>query len=144
MTEKKIFRVNPVVLILLLLCVMGGVVLMFYGSIASLGREEEPVDVAMRIIGASIFVVVGGFAVLLEHKSKKRHIEFLSRRHLRTSDALDSVMKLGMKVKEDSGQLFYLIAEIEEALAKLAPSLEDIKNAGEVLQEESDAQTKAA
>ena len=67
MTEKKIFRVNPVVLILLLLCVMGGVVLMFYGSIASLGREEEPVDVAMRIIGASIFVVVGGVAVLLEH-----------------------------------------------------------------------------
>lgn len=144
MTEKKIFRVNPAVLILLLICVMGGVVLMFYGSIASLGREEEPGDVVMRIIGAVIFVVVGGIAVLLEHKSKKRHIEFLSKRHLRTSDALDSVMKLGMKVKEDSGKLFYLIAEIEDALVKLAPSLEDIKNTGDVLQEESDAQTKAA
>ena len=144
MKEKKIFRVNPIVLILLLMCVMAGVVLMFYGSIASIGREEEPSDVVMRIIGAVIFVVVGGIAVLLEHKSKKRHIDFLSKRQVRANDALESVLKLVSKVKEDSAQLSYLIDEIEETLGKSMEALSNIKESGDRLSEEVDVQTKAA
>ena len=143
MKEKKIFRVNPIVLILLLMCVMAGVVLMFYGSIASIGREEEPSDVVMRIIGAVIFVVVGGIAVLLEHKSKKRHIDFLSKRQVRANDALESVLKLVSKVKEDSAQLSYLIDEIEETLGKSMEALSNIKESGDRLSEEVDVQTKA-